>query len=195
MIKVGLTGNIGSGKTYVSEIFKTISVPVYNSDYEAKKFLTHTQVKTDLFNHFGEKIITNYELDIKKLASIVFVNSNELNYLNNLIHPLVAEDFEKWCITNKKSSYVIIETAILFESGFNKLVDKTIVVTAPLEIRLERIINRDKCRIEEVRMKMKNQWDEQIKVKLADFEIVNDGHKDIRSQILEIHEHFLKLQA
>ncbi len=188
MIKVGLTGNIGSGKTMVTDLFKKMSVPIYNSDIEAKKFLYYPEIKIKLIDRFSEKIIDNNEVDTKVLSNIVFDNSEELNFLNSLIHPLVAEDFEKWCIFHKNKNYIIIETAILFESGFDKLVDFSIVVTAPLEIRLQRILNRDNCEVDQIQKRMKNQWDELIKVKLADFEITNDGQKALTPQISKIHK-------
>jgi len=188
MIKVGLTGNIGSGKTMVTDLFKKMSVPIYNSDIEAKKFLYYPEIKIKLIDRFSEKIIDNNEVDTKVLSNIVFDNSEELNFLNSLIHSLVADDFEKWCIFHKNKNYIIIETAILFESGFDKLVDFSIVVTAPLEIRLQRILNRDNCEVDQIQKRMKNQWDELTKVKLADFEITNDGQKALTPQISKIHK-------
>lgn len=192
MIKVGLTGNIGSGKTFVADLFKTLSIPVYNSDIEAKKFLFTLELKNKLISSLGDKIISNNEIDTKKLANSVFGNVEELNFLNSLIHPLVSEDIIKWCENYKRLNYVIIETAILFESGFEKFVDKTIIVTAPVETRIERVIKRDKCGIDEVKKRMISQWDELLKIKLADFKIINDGQKEVMPQVQEIHEYLLK---
>lgn len=187
MIKVGLTGNIGSGKTTVSEIFDNLGIPVYNSDTEAKKFLSYTDVVSKLINRFGDRILTNSKIDNKKIAGIVFNDNESLEFLNQLIHPLVAYDFNKWCDLNQNKSYVIIESAILYESGFDKFVNKVIFVSAPEEIRIKRIVNRDNCDVDEVKKRISKQWDESIKIKLADYNIINDGKKELFPQVIEIH--------
>jgi dephospho-CoA kinase len=189
MLKIGLTGNIGSGKSTVAKIFKILGIPVYHSDIEAKKFLTDKTVMRELTNRFGTEIVTESKIDNKKLASIVFKENDSLIFLNNLIHPLVKEDFENWCNTvSATNKYIIQEAAILFESNFDKYVDKTILVIAPENIRLERVIKRDSISKEEVLKRMANQWDEERKVKLADFLINNNDKELLIPQLIEIHK-------
>jgi dephospho-CoA kinase len=189
MLKIGLTGNIGSGKSTVAKIFKILGIPVYHSDIEAKKFLTDKTVMRELTNKFGTEIVTESKIDNKKLASIVFKENDSLIFLNNLIHPLVKEDFENWCNTvSPTNKYIIQEAAILFESNFDKYVDKTILVIAPENIRLERVIKRDSISKEEVLKRMANQWDEERKVKLADFLINNNDKELLIPQLIEIHK-------
>lgn len=189
MLKIGLTGNIGSGKSTVAKIFKILGIPVYHSDIEAKKFLTDKTVMRELTNRFGTEIVTESKIDNKKLASIVFKENDSLIFLNNLIHPLVKEDFENWCNTvSPTNKYIIQEAAILFESNFDKYVDKTILVIAPENIRLERVIKRDSISKEEVLKRMANQWDEERKVKLADFLINNNDKELLIPQLIEIHK-------
>lgn len=188
MLKIGLTGNIGSGKSTVAKIFKILGIPVYHSDIEAKKFLTDKTVMQELTNRFGTEIVTESKIDNKKLASIVFKENDSLIFLNNLIHPLVKEDFENWCNTvSATNKYIIQEAAILFESNFDKYVDKTILVIAPENIRLERVIKRDSISKEEVLKRMANQWDEGRKAKLADFLINNNDTELLIPQLIEIH--------
>ena len=189
MLKIGLTGNIGSGKSTVAKIIKILGIPVYHSDIEAKKFLTDKTVMRELTNRFGTEIVTESKIDNKKLASIVFKENDSLIFLNNLIHPLVKEDFENWCNTvSPTNKYIIQEAAILFESNFDKYVDKTILVIAPENIRLERVIKRDSISKEEVLKRMANQWDEERKVKLADFLINNNDKELLIPQLIEIHK-------
>jgi dephospho-CoA kinase len=186
MIKVGLTGNIGSGKSTVARIFEILSVPVYHADKEAKKFLSKPEVKQELKNEFGKTIFSGIEIDRKKLAEIVFNNKKSLNFLNSIIHPLVRTDFEDWCSNHSKAAYVIQEAAILFESGFNKFFDKTIVVSCPEEIAVKRVMERDSATEKEVVERMKNQWAQERKIQLADFIIENDNNSFVINQVLKI---------
>lgn len=189
MLKIGLTGNIGSGKSTVAKIFNILEIPIYHADIEAKKFLTDQTVIQALINKFGFKILTDNKIDNKKLAAIVFNNKDYLIFLNQLIHPLVKTDFNNWCNSLPDScKYVIMEAAILFESGFDKYVDKIIMVTAPQEIRIERIIKRDNSTREEILKRMANQWDEDKKTNLADFLITNDDNSLLIPQVIEINK-------
>ncbi len=196
MRKIGLTGNIGSGKSTVARIFNILGIPVYHADNEAKKFLDTENVINELIARFGQIMLTDNKIDKKKLASIVFNNPDALLFLNNLIHPLVKEDFDNWCnslaTTNK---YVIQEAAILFESNFEKYVDKTILVIAPENIRMKRVTERDLISKEEVIKRMENQWGEDRKIKLADFVINNNGVELIIPQVMEIHKKIISGKA
>lgn len=189
MKKAGLTGNIGSGKSTVANIFSILGIPIYHADIEAKKFLFQKDVIDVLIDKFGDNIITNKQIDKKKLASIVFNDNNALIYLNNLIHPLVKEDFDNWCnLLVSNPEYIIQEAAILFESNFNQYFDKIILVTAPLSIRLERVSKRDQINKEEIIKRMNNQWDEEKKIKLSDYIIQNDNFHLLIPQVIEIHK-------
>ncbi len=194
MLKIGLTGNIGSGKSTIAKIFNILEIPVYHADIEAKKFLTDQTVIQELINKFGSNILSENKIDNKKLAAIVFEDKKSLSFLNNLIHPLVNTDFENW--VNSLSShyhYVIQEAAILFESNFDKYVDKTIMVTASQDIRMERIAKRDGITQTEILQRMENQWSEEQKIKLADFLINNNGDELIIPQVIEIHKKIRQL--
>jgi dephospho-CoA kinase len=187
MIKVGLTGNIGSGKSTVARIFEILSVPVYHADKEAKKFLFAPIVKQELNKEFGRAVFSGSEIDRKKLAEIVFNDKKSLEFLNSLIHPLVRNDFEDWCSGHCEASYVVQEAAILFESGFYRFFDKTIVVSCPEEIALKRVMERDRISKQDVMARTHNQWLESEKIKLADYRIFNDGNTLIIPQAIRVH--------
>jgi dephospho-CoA kinase len=188
MIKVGLTGNMGSGKTTVARIFETLGVPVYHADEEAKKFLKTDDVVKKLSDRFGKHILTRKMPDRKKLAAIVFNDNKALAFLNSVIHPLVREDLKKWLDRNQSHSYVIHEAAILFESGFYLDFDKIITVTAPKKLSIQRLIERDKMNITGIEKRMQHQWEQERKIGLSDFVIVNDENYLVIPQVLEIHK-------
>jgi len=143
-LKVGLTGNIGSGKSTICKIFNALKVPVFYADEEAKILLDSPTIYEKLINTFGEKISNeNNKIDKLKLASIVFADSKLLQILNNIIHPEVHQRFNEWLKDHKADTYIIMEAAILFESGFDKYVDYTINVHSDKKIRLNRVIMRD----------------------------------------------------
>jgi dephospho-CoA kinase len=187
MIKVGLTGGIGSGKTTVAKVFEEFGIPVYYADTEAKKFLKTDFVKKSLVKFFGESVIAgDGEVDKAVLASIIFNDKKSLLRVNSLIHPLVRQDFALWALEREDLPYVILEVAILFENGFDLLVDKTITVTAPLEQRIERAVKRDNSNKEDIEARMKNQWPQDKITDLADYVIDNSDESLILPQILWI---------
>ncbi len=189
MIKVGLTGNIGSGKTTVCRVFEMLDIPVYYADAEARKFLNSPEVTDQLQILFGKDILdATGKPDRKKIAGIVFRDKERLNQLNDIIHPLVRQDFEVWLQTHSSSPYAIQEAAILFETGHYRQFDKTIMVTAPRQVRIERVCRRDKVSVSEVEERMQNQADQSELEKLADITIHNDGKLLVIPQILRIHE-------
>ncbi|MCX6230962.1 MAG: dephospho-CoA kinase [Bacteroidetes bacterium] len=195
MLKIGLTGNIGSGKTTVAGIFNILGVDVYHADTEAKKFLQYLEVIEKLKGNFGDKIITNHTIDKIKLANLVFNDKLALNFLNQTIHPYVKTDFEQWMTTlNPSKKYVVQEAAILFESGFDKYVDKTILVTAPQSIRMQRVTERDNISEAMFLQRDNNQWPEERKIEMADYVIVNDDTISVIPQIIELHSKLLKLK-
>lgn len=191
MLIIGLTGGIGSGKTLVATLFSKLGIPVYNADEQAKELMQSHSVVERITKVFGEKAYVDGKLNRPFIASIVFNNKSQLNRLNSIVHPAVREDFKSWLKT-VKSDYVIREAAILFESQSYKDCDKIITVTAPEELRIERVMNRDKVKREDVLARIKNQWPEEKKTKLSDFIIINDGKAELSDQVKKIHEQLLK---
>ena len=193
MIKVGLTGNIGSGKSTVSRVFETLGVPVYHADSEAKKFLDDENVQDSLIREFGSKIFEDRIINRKKLARLVFNDKQALEFLNSLIHPLVRKDFETWTTVNSEAPYIIQEAAILFESGFYKMFDKVITVVSLQELAVARVMARDGVSEKDVLLRMNNQWSSEKKEELSDYVVYNDGSKLIIPQVLEIHRRLIEL--
>ncbi|OQX81170.1 MAG: dephospho-CoA kinase [Bacteroidetes bacterium 4484_249] len=187
-IKVGLTGNIGSGKSVVAEIFRILGVPVYHADLEAKKFLDNKNVQLEIKKRFGSAVFDNNLINRKKLAEIVFKNPEALSFLNSLIHPLVRQDLQLWIEKHSGFAYVVYEAAILFESGFYKNFDKIITVTSPLELSIKRVMKRDGIKREDVQIRIKNQWEQDKKIELSDFIINNDESQLILPQVLKINK-------
>ncbi|MFN8257313.1 MAG: dephospho-CoA kinase [Bacteroidales bacterium] len=189
MIKVGLTGGIGCGKSTVGKIFIALGVPLYDSDYEAKQlYVKDLQLKTDLISIFGKEVyLSNGNINKEYLSKIVFTDKNRLDELNKLVHPLVKRNFEAWQNSHFNEKYIIKEAAILFESGAYKQVDKIVLVVSPEELRIKRIIERDKLSVEQVKQKMNQQMIQDELVKRSDYIIVNDENKALLPQVLNIH--------
>jgi dephospho-CoA kinase len=191
MLKVGLTGGIGSGKTIVGQIFERLGIPVFNADLEAKKITnTDLQIIQALKTEFGNDIYIKQEIDRRKLASIIFDDKDALKKVNAIIHPKVHAYFMDWC-KNQDTPYVIEEAAILFESGANNHMDLVINVHADELLRINRVVKRDHVTADMVKERMKNQLNDGERIHLADFTIYNDGKKMILPQILEIHKNIL----
>ncbi len=195
MLKIGITGGIGSGKSTVCKVFELLGVPVYNSDLEAKKIQNEDAgVKTAILKEFGESILNpDGMIDRTLLAAIVFNDKEKLQKLNSIVHPAVARHFDNWLELNKSSNYVIKEAAILIESGAHKTVDKIILVLAPIEVRINRTIKRDKISEELVRQRINNQLSDEEKIKRSDFIIYNDEQQLLIPQIIAIHEQLNQL--
>lgn len=196
MLKIGLTGNIGSGKSLVCSVFEKLGVPVYYADLEARKILESQALRSKLTQAFGSEI-ENKELnriDRAKLAKLVFTNKKQLEKLNSLIHPQLRIAFKNWCMQHQNKAYIIQEAAILFENGFADLFDKTIVVSASKEIRLERVLQRDNSTEADVLARMENQWTDAQKEAAADFIIINDGKELVLPQLLKLHQLFSKTE-
>jgi len=174
MFKVGLTGGIGSGKTTVAKIFEDLGVPVYYADNEAKNLMTHSsRLISKIKEEFGENIYKKGVLDTKYLADIVFSDSERLKQLEKLVHPEVKSDFLSWA-EKQKASYVIMENAILYQSGMDVLMNKVILVTASEEKRVDRVLKRDKMSLSEIKKRIKNQKSLKNHLKIADFVIDNN---------------------
>ncbi len=189
MIRVGVTGNIGSGKTTVCNIFSQLGVPVYYADERGKYFLETPAVKQEIIHTFGDDILEREGgIDRQKLAAHVFNNQDMLNRLNAIIHPRVRTDFLHWAAEQSQARYVIQEAAILIESGQHKNMDKIILVRAPEDIRIHRVCNRDHTDADHVRQRAKYQMPEEEKSKFADFAIYNDGKQALIPQVQRIHK-------
>ena len=188
-MQIGLTGGIGSGKSTVAKVFELLHVPVYYADNRSKYILQNNSlVKEKLREYWGEIIFDSAgNIDTKALAEIVFKNEAELQKLNALLHPLVADDYNKW-LSLQNCAFVIKEAAILVESGSYKACDKIIVVSVPQNIAIERVKARDNASEEQVLARMSKQMPNDEKIKYADFVIENDGIKMLIPQILEIHK-------
>ena len=188
MIKVGLTGNIGSGKSTVCKIFRTLGVPVFIADVEAKILYNELLVKQKLHQYFNNKVFDEKDkVDFKKLAALIFNDKYALKLVNDLIHPLVLERFAEWCGSYTGQPYIVHESAILFENKLEHHFDKIITVTAPEEMRLARILRREAANIESIKAKMANQISEQEKCDRADFVIINDEKSMLIPQVIAIH--------
>jgi dephospho-CoA kinase len=194
MIKVGLTGGIGTGKSVVAKIFENIGVPVFHADEEARSILGGQGVIREISGCFGNAITdASGQIDRKELAKLVFSDPQKLEILNGIIHPLVAKAFNTFCLKQQDKRYIVHEAAILYESGFDKYIDKIIVVTAPYEVCIERVMNRDRVNREEVLLRMKNQWDSNRKATLADYLVQNDGNSPVLPQVLRLNRIFDEL--
>lgn len=179
---IGLTGGIGSGKTTIAKYFISLGVPVYIADEEAKKVLYLPEVAEEVRSAFGDEVFTNGEPDRKKLAAKVFSDPEKLQVLNGIIHPRVGQHFQHWVQSHAGEDIVIKETAILFESGSYKDCDAVILVTAPKEIRIARVMARDGVSEAQVLERMANQWDEEEKKQKSDYVIENIVLDEAREQ-------------
>lgn len=193
MIRIGLTGNIGTGKSTVARIFEILGVPVYHADRRAREIANSDKVTEKIALSFGQQVFNSRnQVDRKALAKIVFADKNKLTMLNNLIHPLVEDDFSQWCKLHLDKKYIIQEAAILFESGFDCLFDANILVTAPEELCISRVMARDRVTKEMVFDRIRNQWPQEKKLELADYVIINDEITMVIPQVLDIHQELKK---
>jgi len=194
MIIVGLTGGIGSGKSTIANFFIELGVSVYVADLEAKKLMnTSKNIQKRMIAEFGaESYDKEKQLNRPYLASIVFNDKSKLAAINNIVHPKLAKHFSKW-VQKQKSPYIIQENAIIFENNTADKFDYIIAITAPVNLRIERVIDRDSTTKEDVLARIKNQWDESEKNKLADFVIHNINLPDTKKQVKIIHKKIVKL--
>jgi len=187
MIKVGITGGIGSGKSTACKIFRTLGIPVFEADNVARQIMnSDDEIRIHLNKLFGAAVyLPDHTLNRKLLASIVFNNPSLLAQLNEIVHPVVKNAFDEWCET-QESPYILHEAAILFESGFYKMMDKTITVVTDEEERIQRVTKRDGTTPEMVRQRIQNQWTDRQRMNLADFVINNNENELMIPQIIDI---------
>ncbi len=194
-ILVGLTGGIGSGKTICADIFRQLGVEIYNTDESAKRLMIEKDHIIDQIKEiFGEEAYNdNGALNRAFLASKIFNDKVLLTTMNQIVHPAVRDDFGLWVLSKNDAAYLIQESALLFETQSYRLFDKSIIVSAPLELRIARTVNRDNVTPDQVKQRMANQWDEERKLPLADYVIFNDAQGGLIRQILDIHLDLLSL--
>jgi len=193
MLRVGLTGGIGSGKSLICSILEKFRVPVYYADAEARRLMNRDpRLKDQIRALMGEQAYRNEELDRKYLADRLFGNQEMLEAMNAMVHPAVHADFNAWTQAYKEAPYVVKEAAILFESGAHKGLDITVLVVAPMELRIRRVMERDQCDREAVLKRMGHQMAEDELKKLATRVIVNDGEQMLLPQVVELHKSMLK---
>ncbi len=186
METIGLTGGIGSGKSTVAKIFQCMGYPTYIADTEASILMnTSSEIRNKITVRFGEAIYNNHRLNKAELAKIIFANKEALQYINHIVHPHVMAHFKTWS-KKQKSPIVLFESAILYETGLNKFFKHIICVTAPKDIRIQRVICRDQTTAEKVCNRIQNQMDDTEKICLADFIVNNDEIQALLPQVTKI---------
>lgn len=189
---VGLTGGIGSGKTLVLRMFESLGAAVYVSDIEAKKLMvSSSKLKREIKALLGEEAYVNNSLNTAFIGQIVFGDKQKLNSLNALVHPIVALHFENFAKEHQKAPYIIYESAILFEQNKRAHFDAVLLVTASEELRLQRVVVRDKIKEADARKRIHNQWPDEKKIPLADYIIENTDLEETRNKVRELHKIFV----
>ena len=193
MIKFAITGGIGSGKSYVSQLLEARGIPVYNADAESKRLTVACEdIRKDLIALLGEDVYQDGTLNKQLLASYLFASADNAARINAIIHPRVKSDFRDWAERHADEPLVGLESAILYESGFDDVVDSVWMVHAPEELRIERAMKRDRATEEQIRARMAAQMDDDEKCRRAHFVIRNDGSRDLDPQLDEIIVRLLK---
>ena len=195
MLKIGLTGGIGSGKTIVARIFETLGSPVYYADDAARRLMnTDPDLKKSIIKEFGKESYREGELDRKWVASIVFNDPDKLQLLNSLTHPVTIKDAEAWMSSHEQSTpYCIKEAALLFESGAADHLDLVIGVSAPQSIRIKRVMERDGLSSDEIMKRIGRQMDEELKMKRCDIVITNNEKELLIPQVISLHKKFIEM--
>lgn len=193
MLKIGLTGGIGSGKSTVARIFEVLGIPVYYADEAARRIMNEDEhLKAQISAAFGAQSYINGGLNRAYLAAEVFNDKEKLERLNALVHPITIADSQQW-MQRQTTPYAIKEAALIFESGTQRYLDYVIGVSAPISLRILRTTRRDKSAKEKVAAVINRQLDESIKMKLCDFVIINDEQQAVLPQVMELHNHLLGL--
>lgn len=191
MITIGLTGGIGSGKSYVAEMFAQCGVPGYNCDSRAKVLNnTHPDIINSITERYSQQAYIDGKLNKPFIAQKIFSDKRELQWINALVHPYVRADFEQWR-SQQTAKAVLVESAIMFDSGFNTVCDTIVVVDAPVELRLERVMHRDGATREQVLERIGNQIPNELLIASADYVISNNGDSDVASQVKSVLDSLL----
>lgn len=195
MLKIGITGGIGSGKTTVCKVFELLGVPVFYADDVAKSIMyTDPILKRGVLDAFGENSYTQSgDLNRSYISSIVFKDKHELEKLNSLVHPAVFRAFDTWVLSQREASYVIKEAALLYESDAYKMCDQSILVISPIESRISRVKARDGISAEDIQLRMNRQFSDEQKMKFADHILMNDEKQLLIPQIIQLHQQFLMI--
>ncbi len=194
MIRAGITGNIGSGKSLICTVFQKLGVSVFQADLAAHELYHESEVRKTIEYELGAGFYdVQGHLIRKNLSDRIFSDVKALKFIETLIHPIVRQRFNDWCQSHQNDPYVLYEAAILFETGNYKLFDKLIYVAADEQIRLKRVADRDNLPVEEIRKRMNKQWHDDQKIPLADFVIFNSGESMIIPQVIEIHQKLISL--
>ena len=192
MLKIGITGGIGTGKSTVCRLFEILGIPVFYADDESKKIIARDPgVIASIKKELGDDLYTENIPDRKKIAALVFNDKKKLEALNAITHPALFLKFKSWIHEHTQAPYVIHEAALIFESGADSQLDKIIVVTSPLSLRLQRLMIRDNVTEETITARMMNQWPEEEKIKRANIIIENNEEKLLIPQVIEIHKSLL----
>ena len=193
--KIAITGNIGSGKSLICKIFNHLGINTFHSDEETKKLYFLPEIKKEIINQFGEEVyFADGSLNKKLLSYHLFQNEKALKFIETLLYPKLNQVFEEWC-EKQTSDFVLFESAILFEKNFDNQFDKIIFISAPEEVRLKRAMQRDKCDEDNVRSRMRLQWNEDVKISKSDYVINNDGIEMLMPQVLDIYRTIKSLRV
>jgi dephospho-CoA kinase len=193
MLKIGITGGIGSGKSTVARVFETLGIPVYYADDAAKRLMQEDpELKKQIIALFGETAFTGGILNRPWISTQVFGNPEKVNALNAVVHPATIKDAHEW-MSRQRTPYTLKEAALIFESGSEKELDYVIGVDAPQELRIQRVIERDHTTRDAILQRMKNQLDEAEKMKRCDFIIHNDGNQMVIPQVIALHHQLVEL--
>ena len=193
LLKVGLTGGIGSGKSTVAQLFEVLGIPVYYADTEARKLMNENKdLRQAIIENFGKEAYTNGALNRKYISSLVFSDPLKLELLNSIVHPATKKDGENW-MRRQKTVYAIHEAALIFEAKVSDRLDYVIGVSSPQELRIKRAMERDHVTRDEIVKRMTKQLDEEIKMKKCDFVVINDEQQLLIPQVLELHEKLIAL--
>lgn len=192
MLRIGITGGIGSGKSTVAGIFSVLGIPVYDSDSTSKRLMEEdAELKKKIIQSFGVESYSNGNLNRKYLSEQVFNDQKKIELLNSIVHPATIKDAEEW-MKKQNAPYTIKEAALIFESGSNKFLDFVIGVSSPLTLRIERTMQRGNITEAQVKSRIKMQMDEEEKMRLCNYVIFNDEQQMLIPQVLLLHEKFLK---
>ncbi len=188
ILKVGITGGIGSGKTTIAKVFEVLGIPVYYADDEAKRLMNEDEMlKEKIQYHFGKECYLDGKLNRKWLSNLVFNNDEKLSLLNRIVHPATILAAQVW-MQQQTTPYALKEAALIFETGSQQQLDYVIGVFTPVPMRIQRVIQRDGLSREEVKNRMEKQMEETTKMRLCDFIITNDEQELVIPQVLAIHE-------